>query len=363
MNNENNEMNNMEPTMTPTEVPGTDAPVTPTTSEIPQENPVLEQTPEEAPTIVLGQEQAAAPEEAAPVEPTPAVEAAPVESAPEVVPQPEVTPTVEPAPEMAPTEPVVAPTMEGPAMGEQPVNPEEPKKKNTLLIVIIAVVVLAGIAAGVYFGFLKDEKGDNSGDKDKSGEKQDKTPTEDPSSKEFLELAGKYVDAVKALWTSDGMTCQDALDQTLNKIPSQLSDTDSYSGPAYYYVFINTADATEMKLNVESTRAVAGWVRIGKKDNSYYVALSDGTYYIVDKGTENNVPFSSITSKDVVKTGNGNNYQYYNGVIYGSDTDGQGWGIGDYVNMTDGDDTNNGKYMSNGPKDGGYTPYCTIAAE
>ena len=52
--------------------------------------------------------------------------------------------------------------------------------------------------------------------------------------------------------------------------------------------------------------------------------------------------------------------QYYDGNIYGSATDGEGWGIGDYQIILDGDDTNNGSYLTWGPKSGGMTPYCVV---
>ena len=45
-------------------------------------------------------------------------------------------------------------------------------------------------------------------------------------------------------------------------------------------------------------------------------------------------------------------------MILGSQTGGEGWGIGDYAVMTDEDEENNGIYMINGDKNTGWTPYC-----
>ena len=180
---------------------------------------------------------------------------------------------------------------------------------------------------------------------------------------EFLTLANKYVAAVNKLWTSDSMECQNAVDQTEILKPSNLSDIDAYGGSAFYYVFINTKDENEMKLDVDDQRSVAGWVRIKKSDNSYYIALSDGKNYIVDRGTEFGISSSNLSEKDVVTTGNGYNYQYMNGEIFGSNTEGNGWGIGDYILLTDGDDSNDGIYMSNGKKTSGWTPFCSNVLE
>ena len=237
-------------------------------------------------------------------------------------------------------------------------NGSEAPKKNNLVIIIAVIVVLVAIVCGLIFmlgGSKENESGNNSNESNE-GSSSVATQTE------FLTIANKYVAAVEKLWTSDSMVCQDAKDSSLVVKPSELSATDKYEGDASYYVFINTADSTEMKLDVDNQKAVAGWVRIRKSDNSYYVALSDGTNYIIDTGTKMGTPFTSLTASDVVTTGNGSNYQYMNGEIFGSNTDGNGWGIGDYAISTDGDSTNDGIYMSNGKKTGGYTPYCSNAS-
>ena len=52
-----------------------------------------------------------------------------------------------------------------------------------------------------------------------------------------------------------------------------------------------------------------------------------------------------------------------NGEIFGSNTEGNGLGIGDYILLTDGDDSNDGIYMSNGKKTSGWTPFCSNVLE
>ncbi len=224
------------------------------------------------------------------------------------------------------------------------------KTNNTSLIIILLVsILLVGIGIGCYLVFSGVNKNTNRA-------------SSNNSKKEFLTLANSYVTKVQELWNNDALVCQDAINPGLLLKPSALSDKDAYSGNAFYYVFINTADASELNLGISNQKPVAGWVRIGKSDNSFYIALSDGKNYIVDKGTEYGVLASSLTVNDVITTGNGNNYQYMNGEIFGSNTEGNGWGIGDYKLLTDGDDTNDGIYMSNGKKTAGYTPFCTNIA-
>jgi hypothetical protein len=313
----------------------------------------------------------------APVVASPAmVEPVPV-SAPEapVVPQPAVMPGTAPTPavvqpELNPQQPMEVNPQPPIGVNPQPpigVNPQQPmgvnppvsgeevpKKKPSIVVIVAAVaVVLAIIGAIVYFVFGKD-----SGNEVK---KPEPTPVSTEAT-QFFSLAGEYVDAVNTLWTNDELVCQDAANPTIVKKPSELSSVDSYGGPAFYYVFIDTKNSTEVNLNVDNSKGVAGWIRVGKANGSYYVALSDGENYLVDKGTDFDVPFSSLSSKDVVTGGNGSMYQYLNGEIFGSNTDGNGWGIGDVAILKDGDDSNDGIYMSNGKKTDGYTPYCAKAS-
>ena len=243
-----------------------------------------------------------------------------------------------------------------PVVGEQTVQAGENKGgKSPVTAIVIVLLLLVGVGVGVFLATTKNKEKEN-------------TVVEQPvqntqAQEEFLALANKYVTAVSGLWNDDAMVCQDAVKKEETLKPSALASKDSFEGDAFYYVFINTKDSNEMKLNVDDTRAVAGWIRIGKADNSYYVALSDGTNYIVDKGTEFGVKSTDLTINDVVTTGSGSNYQYMDGEIFGSNTDGNGWGIGDYAISTDGDDTNDGLYMSNGKKDSGWTPFCSNVEE
>ncbi len=357
MNNENN-VNGMGQPVNPTAVPEP-APVTPVTPVTPEVTPVAPVAPEVTPVAPVAPEVTPVTPvtpEVAPVTPEPVIPVAPEPVAPVA---PEVT-TVTPEP--TPETPVTpeAPATGTPATGA-PVG-EEPKKNNTLIIVIALLAVVV-IGACLYFFVFKDKNnnGGNSGSNGgNGGNNQPVTKTEEAK---FLELANKYVETVDKMWKEDKMVCQDAKDATQSLKPSELSSTDQFEGPAFYYVFIDTAASDEMKLDLTSDRQVAGWVRIGKSDGTYYVALSDGKNYVVDKGTENGVVSSSLTASDVVTTGNGNNYQYKNGEIFGSQTDGNGWGIGDAVVLSDEDPSNDGIYMSNGRKDGGYTPFCSNLTE
>ena len=348
--NENNDLNNVEPTVeNPVAPEVTETPAPAAAPELTQ--PEVPATPEAAvtPEVPATPEVATTPEVAAPA---PEVTQAVVAENPAPAPV-EAAPAVEPAQPAAPVTPEAQPT--APVGGDPMAVTTEPPKKKVPVLVIIAI--LMAIFAAVYFLFLKK-------DEEPAPEPtpvENNTVAEPTKEEKFVELAGKYVKAVEDLWTTDKMVCQNPSNTNETLKPSELSSTDSWGGPAYYYVFIDTAASDEMKLDVDDKTAVAGWVRIGKTDNSYYVALSDGTNYIVDKGTDEGmgIKSSALTAKDVVTTGNGNNYQYKNGEIFGSQTDGKGWGIGDSVVLADDDKSNDGIYMSNGKKTGGYTPFCS----
>ena len=358
MNNENNEMNPLGQNLNPAPMPGV-APVTP--APMPEVAPV---TP--APMPEVAPVTPAPMPEAAPVAPAPMPEVAPVTPAP----MPEAAPvTPTPMPETAPVAPAQAgmPTSEmTPTMGPnpaQPVSPEEPKKNNMVLIIVIVAVVLIGAGVGLYF--ILSGKDDKNNDTSNSNNNANNTQPAASTSKqtEFLNLANKYVAAVDKMWKEDNMVCENATDFTQFLKPSELSDKDQYQGSADYYVFINTVDESEMKIDVDDNTPVAGWIRINKESGNYYVALSDGTNYIVDAGYRVNKPTSTeLTANDVIITGNGSNYQYYGGLILGQATNSDAWGVGDYKIMTDGDDTNNGIYNQQGPKTGSYTAYCTNIA-
>ena len=340
MNNENNEVNSIQNQEAPTVIPE------PTTPEV---TPIVEApvTPEVTPVVTGPSMPDVTP--MAPQTPVPEVNplmSNPMPSMPDATSMPNttITPSAEPG--------STAPTT------------EEPKKKNNLVLIIIIAVVLIGLCVGIILivsGSKKEESKPN--DNDKSGEKETKPAETSKVESDFLALANKYVEAVDKMWKADLMTCQDGQDQTKSLKPSELSATDAYGGNAFYYVFINTKDDTEMKLDVDSDKDVAGWIRVGKADNSYYVALSDGTNYIVDKGMEFGIKSTELKESDVVTKGNGNNYQYMNGQIFGSNSEGNGWGIGDYKISTDDDDTNDGIYMTNGLKTAGWTPFCSNVQE
>ena len=347
MNNEINEANNMGAPVAP-------APVPPVMGGQPTNNMGAPVTPTPVPPV-MGAEptnNVGAPVAPTPVPPVMGAEPANNMGAP-VAPTP-----VPPAMGAEPTNNMgapITPPPQAPAAGGEVAQSEAPKaKNNSLLIVLIAVILLAGVGAGVYLIMQNNEK-----ESTPTVPVEDNTPVAKTAEEEFLALANEYVSAVDALWTNDSMVCQNATNQEELLKPSALSVTDAYNGNAFYYVFINTKDDSEMKLDVVTDKDVAGWIRIGKADNSYYVALSDGVNYIVDTGTEFGKASTALTIDDVVTTGNGANYQYMDGQIFGSNTDGNGWGIGDYLVLTDDDDTNDGIYMTNGKKDAGWTPFCS----
>ena len=320
MNNENNEMNNMGPTVAPS-------------------------VPDPAQPNPMGM-----PDPAQPV--TPPVEAVPEQTPAAPMGMAEPAPVASPVGMPDPAQP--ASPMGGPAMGGQPGMPEEPKKSNTGLIIIIAVVLLVGLGVGAYFLFGgKDDPEEPNGGGNQTATKADE---------EFLALANKYVAAVQKMWDEDTMVCQDSSDQTGQtfKKPSELPSAGAY-GNAEYYVFIDTDNSNEIKLGVDNSKSVAGWIRVVKADKSFYVSLSDGTNYIVDKGAGFDKKASELTKSDVVTNGNGNNYQYKNEDIFGSQTDGNGWGIGDSKVVLDDDTTNDGIYMYTAKKTQGWTPYCKNA--
>ena len=355
MNNENNEFGNVEQT-NPEVVPNQalDASSVAPAAETPVVETPVEVTP--------------APE--TPVAEAPAVEAAPVAEAPVVTEAPAVeTPAVETPgfnaePVMGET-PSVEPTMgaeaplvsDAPAVGtpaaEQPVLAEEPKKSNKMIIIIGAVVAVVVIGVVLFFVLGKKEE----------EPKPEPTPTvpEKDNKEEFFALANKYLAAVNELWENDNMVCQNAKKPTEFLKPSQLPDKDKSGWTAYYYVFIDSYSTDEMKLNVDDDTKVNGWIRINKSNGDRYVALSDGTNYLLDKGYEKDIAISTLSKADVITTGNGDNIQYRDGEIFGSSTEGDGWGIGDFKNTRDGDDSNNGIYTSFGKKTGGQTPWCKNA--
>ena len=387
MNNENNGMNNLGQNLNPAPMPE-QTPITPApVSEVPVapapvlENPVgpvgMASTPAPTPAPMPEAPVAQAPVLENPVGPvgiasTPTPTPAPMPAAP-VAPAPVLenpvgpvgmasTPAPTPAPMPAAPTSEMAPTMG--ANSTQPVTSEETKKKNNMvLIIVIVAVVLIGAGVGLYFILSGNEDKNNDTSNQNNNNANNNQPASNDKQTEFLNLANKYVSAVDKMWKEDKMICENATDFSQFLKPSELSTKDQYQGSADYYVFINTVDESEMKIDVDDNTAVAGWIRINKESGKYYVALSDGTNYIVDAGYRVNKPSSTeLTANDVITTGNGSNYQYYGGLILGHATNSDAWGVGDYKIMTDGDDTNDGIYSQQGPKTGSYTAYCTNIA-
>lgn len=233
------------------------------------------------------------------------------------------------------------------------------------LPIILGVVIVLLLAALVYFAFIKKDDCDNSnksnGDTCKNLD-EEKIIAEYAKKAEFLDIAKEYVNKAQKMWDNGIITCQNQYAKGVDKEnipfvkPSELEKTDAYGGTAVYYLFVDNESSDEIDFGINTDRKIAGWVKIGM-DGKVYAALSDGTNYLVDDGN-NKLEFKDVTYKNIISTGNGNNYQFKNGMILGSQTDGNGWGIGDYVIMSDGDDSNNGIYMSNGDKNTGWTPYC-----
>ena len=322
MNNENNGLNNMGQPVPPTEVPGAAQPVTPLTQET--------------------------------VQPTP--EAVPVEAP--------ATPEVAPVASETPAEPVTPVTPEAPT-GETTTAPTEEKKDNKLAIILIVFAVVLAIGACLwFFVFNKNESGDNGGGNNNNNNNGggNTTPTTNSGAEEFLALAKEYAAAVDTLWKEDKMQCIDAHDPSKLLKPSELSSTDAEEGVANYFVFIDSDNSEEMNLNISNPKKVYGFVRIDKASGSHYIGLSDGTNYILDKGNSINKPTTTeLTVSDVHTDGNGSFLQYRNGTIYGSSTEGDGWGIADYSLLSDDDESNDGIYSSFGPKT--YTSYCSNITE
>ena len=377
MNYENNDSNNMEPSV---------APVVPVEA---QQNPVAEPAAmpvEQAPVV----EAAPVVETPAVAEPAPVVEQAPV-AEPVQVAEPAAMPMEQP-PVMDPmgapaeqttiggVEPVAAPTMmpgevppanppmDGPMMsGTQPM-PTEPEKKNnmTLIIAIVAaVVVIGGVGAFFLFGKSKDEEPTNT------STEENKT-VDTTKQTEFLALVKQYVDAAKKMWDDETIVCQNPNNREKlemlkpSALPNSSTNKQGEKTNVDYYIFFNTKDSTEINFGVSNTNDVAGWVRVrtdkdDKTKQTYYIALSDGTTYVVDKGYEKDFRASDLTVNDVHIDGDGNYYQYFDGEILGAANKGDGWRIGNSVVLKDNDDTNNSDFNSQGPKNGGYTPYCELA--
>ncbi len=99
----------------------------------------------------------------------------------------------------------------------------------------------------------------------------------------FVDIAKSYANAVKTLWTADGLTCG-----TSNTVSSAVDDGN-------YYVQIDTSKANNYPVLVDQggksswgNRNVKGYVRVNistsgdRRVTKFYVALHDGTHGIID---------------------------------------------------------------------------------
>ena len=99
----------------------------------------------------------------------------------------------------------------------------------------------------------------------------------------FVDIAKSYANAVKTLWTADGLTCG-----TANTVSSAVDDGN-------YYVQIDTSKANNYPVLVDQggksswgNRNVKGYVRVNistsgeRRVTKFYVALHDGTHGIID---------------------------------------------------------------------------------
>ena len=263
-------------------------------------------------------------------------------------------PTIEPKP--------VAPVVEAAPVAE------DTKETKTMLPILLGIIIVLLAAGLVYYAFIRKENCPKPAPLTCPEQEECEIVDEDQIVKEynekleFIELAKKYVDSAKNLWNNGKVTCQNQYAKGVDKenipfvAPKKLAKKDTYGGEAVYYLFVDNENKEEIDFGVKTDKKIAGWVKIGA-NGSVYAALSDGTHYLVDKG-DNSLQFKDVTYKNIVARGNGNNYQFKNGMILGSQTGGEGWGIGDYAVMSDEDEENNGIYMINGDKNTGWTPYC-----
>lgn len=102
----------------------------------------------------------------------------------------------------------------------------------------------------------------------------------------FVDIAKSYANAVKTLWTADGLSC---------KVGSDSSVVSSAVDDGNYYVQIDTANSANYPVLVDQggksswgNRNVKGYVRVNistsgdRRVTKFYVALHDGTHGIID---------------------------------------------------------------------------------
>lgn len=103
----------------------------------------------------------------------------------------------------------------------------------------------------------------------------------------FVDIAKSYANAVKTLWTADGLSCSIPNEDT-SVVSSAVDDGN-------YYVQIDTANANNYPVLVDQggksswgNRNVKGYVRVNistsgeRRITKFYVALHDGTHGIID---------------------------------------------------------------------------------
>ncbi len=101
----------------------------------------------------------------------------------------------------------------------------------------------------------------------------------------FVDIAKSYANAVKTLWTADGLSCKVGVNDSV--VSSAVDDGD-------YYVQIDTSSANYPVLVDQGgksswgNRNVKGYVRVNistsgeRRITKFYVALNDGTHGITD---------------------------------------------------------------------------------
>ena len=121
----------------------------------------------------------------------------------------------------------------------------------------------------------------------------------------FVDIAKSYANAVKTLWTADGLTCG-----TANTVSSAVDDGN-------YYVQIDTSKANNYPVLVDQggksswgNRNVKGYVRVNistvgeRRITKFYITLSDGTHGIIDSYNSSASPANPGTTSDALVRGN-----------------------------------------------------------
>ena len=123
----------------------------------------------------------------------------------------------------------------------------------------------------------------------------------------FVDIAKSYANAVKTLWTADGLSCS-------------IGDTSTVSSAVddgNYFVLIDTANASSYPVLVDQggksswgNRNVKGYVRVNistvgeRRITKFYITLSDGTHGIIDSYNSSASPANPGTTSDALVRGN-----------------------------------------------------------